>query len=140
LRTWKSDCRYDGIAMTRPGSTENLVQTSEALAAVDEDHEPASIAVRLTQRLQTAEAALARFRRALEVGWDPVALTEQCKAAVAEKRPAEAELSAVKLPERVSAGSWKTWRRHPNKPMRSLYGAVGLQVSCKHETKFASCV
>ena len=36
---------------------ENLDETAEALAAVDDDHESASIAIRLAQRVQPAEAA-----------------------------------------------------------------------------------
>ena len=52
---------------------------------------------------------MARLRRALEAGWDPAALTEQYNAAAAEKRFAEAELSAVKVPERVSAEDIRKW-------------------------------
>ncbi|MEV6892190.1 hypothetical protein [Kribbella sp. NPDC051137] len=78
-------------------SPENLDQTAEALAAVDDDRESASVAVRLAQRVQAAESAMARLPRALEAGRDPAALTEQYNAAVAEKRSAEAELSVVKV-------------------------------------------
>jgi hypothetical protein len=84
-------------------SSKNLVQTSEALAAVDDGHESASLAIRLAQRVHTAEAAMVRLRRALEAGWDSAALTEHYNAAVAETRSAEAELSAVRVPEWVSA-------------------------------------
>ncbi|MFI6676732.1 hypothetical protein [Kribbella sp. NPDC050470] len=77
-------------------SPEHLAETAEALAAVEEDHESAFVPVRLAQRIEAAEAAMARLRRALEAGWDPAALTEQYNAAVADKRAAE-------VPERLGS-------------------------------------
>jgi hypothetical protein len=128
---------------------EHLDETAEALAAVDDDdRESASIATRLAQSVQTAEVAMARMRRALEAGWDPAALTEQYNAAVAGKRSAEAELSAVKVPERVSADDIRQMVRELGDmtaaldqadagDMRALYEALGLQVSYNHETRSA---
>ncbi|MEU8223631.1 recombinase family protein [Kribbella sp. NPDC048915] len=129
-------------------SSEHLDETAHALAAVDDDHELASVAARLAQRVQTAKAAMVRLRRALEAGWDPVALTEQYNAAAAEKRSAEAELSALKVPERVSAEDIRKMVQDLGdmtvaldqadaSDMRSLYEALGLQVSYNHETRSA---
>ncbi|MFF0342875.1 recombinase family protein [Kribbella sp. NPDC004875] len=89
-----------------------------------------------------------RLRRALEAGWDPAALTEQYNAAVAEKRSAEAEFSALKVPERVSAEDIRKMVQELGdmtaaldqadaSDMRSLYKALGLQVSYNHETRSA---
>jgi hypothetical protein len=47
------------------------------------------------RRIAAAEATIERLRRAIAVGWDPEALTEQYNAAVADKRAAEAGLKTV---------------------------------------------
>jgi len=45
---------------------------------------------------------MARLRRALDAGWDPVELREQYKPSVAEKRSAKAALAAVPRERGVS--------------------------------------
>ncbi|MFI7068610.1 hypothetical protein ACIBL3_47015, partial [Kribbella sp. NPDC050124] len=78
-------------------------------------------------------------------------LTEQYNAAVAEKRSAEAELSAVKVPERASAADIRKMVQELGdmtaaldqadaSDMRTLYEALGLQVSYNHETRSAEVV
>jgi hypothetical protein len=89
-----------------------------------------------------------KLRKALDAGWDPGELREQYNAAAAQKRSAEAELSAVKVPERVSAEGIRKMVQELGdmtvaldqadaSDMRSLYEALGLQVSYNHETRSA---
>jgi hypothetical protein len=48
-----------------------------------------------------------RLRRAIEVGWDPEALTEQYSGTVAEKRAAESGLKAVDPAPQLTAGDMR---------------------------------
>lgn len=47
------------------------------------------------RKIAAAEATMVRLQRALDAGWDPVALRDQYNAAVAEKRDAEAALGQI---------------------------------------------
>jgi hypothetical protein len=133
-------------------SPENLDSTAEDLAAVDDEQEAReSATIGLTRRIALAESAMVRLRQALEAGRDPAALTEQYNAAAAEKRAAEAELSAVEVPEQVSGADIREMVHELGemasaldqadaKDMTSLYEALRLQVDYNHETRSAQVI
>ena len=70
-------------------------RTVEALADADELAGGIETQAQFRRRIAAAESTMERLRRAIEVGWDPEARTEQYNAAAADKRAAEAGLKAV---------------------------------------------
>ncbi|WP_203589647.1 zinc ribbon domain-containing protein [Streptomyces sp. SID13031] len=65
------------------------------LAADDSSARRDEHVAQLRERVAAADVVMGRLQRALDAGWDLVALREQCNAAVAEKRAAETAITQV---------------------------------------------
>lgn len=100
------------------------------------------------RRIAAAESTMERLRRAIEVGWDPEALTEQYNGAVAEKRAAQAGLTAIDPVPRLTAGDMCAMVTHlgdmanaldraDRNDLAELYDALGLAIAYDHRLQVA---
>ncbi|GAB2615302.1 recombinase family protein [Kribbella endophytica] len=127
---------------------ENLDETVANLVGTQESDPAAAAERRFRQRIETAEASMKRFQRALEAGWDPEALTSQYNAAVAEKKAALAGLEALQPEQRLSSADIRAMidqlgvmrevlDQADRGDLSDLYGALGLTVSYNENTRVA---
>lgn len=74
----------------------NRANTVAYLVGADDTAQRDSARIQgLRRKVAAAEATMVRLERALDAGWDPVALRDQYNMAVTEKRDAEAGLSQI---------------------------------------------
>jgi hypothetical protein len=102
----------------------------------------------LRRRIVAADSTMNRLQKALDAGWDPDALTDQYNAAVAQKKAAEAELTAVRQLDRLTAddihsmvlelGDMATILDMADRDaLADLYTALRLSVTYDHSTRTA---
>jgi hypothetical protein len=100
------------------------------------------------RRIAAAESTMERLRRAIKVGWDPEALTEQYNRAVAEKRAADAGLTALDPAPQLTPGDIRAMVTQfgdmakaldlaDRNDLAELYEGLGLAIAYDHQLQVA---